>query len=676
MDYFLYRDRELYAEEIAVKSIVERYHTPCYIYSQQTLERHWRAIDEVFQAHPHQICYAVKANGNLALLKILADLGSGFDIVSGGELTRVLEAGADPKKIVFSGVGKTCTEIKQALIAGIGVFNVESIPELKRINALALELGRIAPVAVRVNPDVKTDTHHYIATGLQSNKFGIDKDAVISVYQMIEKLPGLKALGIACHIGSQILDLKPFQEALQIILDLLSRLDKQNIKLEHVDLGGGLGVAYDQETPPSLASYAELILKTLKEKAPYQLKLYLEPGRVIAANAGILVSKVEYLKETQAKTFAILDAGMNDLMRPALYEAYHRILPVQESDAPKKTLDLVGPVCESSDFLGVARELAIEAGDLIAIRSAGAYGFSMSSQYNARMRCAEILVNKTQVSLIRSRETMDDLLRNEYPQQPFVKLQALGNDFVLLDLDQGSELWSSEKIQRLSNRHTGIGFDQLLTLSQYSENSFDYRIYNADGTEVEQCGNGARAAALYLKLKHKIDLKRDIQLKTCTQVMSVRCLPENQFSVKMGPAEFFKETLEEFIFEQQAWEFRSLSVGNPHAVFSVPNIDAAPVLSLAPLLMQDRRFPQGVNVGFMQIVDAHCLRLRVYERGAGETQACGSGACAAAVTAMAAGLCQSPVTVILPGGRLSIEWTAGHSIQMQGEAAWVYEGFV
>ncbi len=685
MDYFLYKGDELYAEDVCVSKIAEEYGTPCYIYSQQTLERHWQAVEGVFAKHPHRICYAVKANGNLALLKILAGLGASFDIVSGGELARVMAAGADPQKVVFSGVGKTTAEIKQALSVGIGVFNVESLPEIHRINIIAENLGKIASVAVRINPDINANTHPYISTGLSSNKFGIDKNQVLSVYKTIETLPALKAVGIACHIGSQILELTPFEEALSCVLQLVSALKDEGVLLQHVDVGGGLGVCYDAETPPSLEDYAATLLNTLHKQAPYPLELWLEPGRVIVANAAILVAKVEYLKETAHKTFAILDAGMTDLVRPALYHAHHNIIAVKKLKQKEKMMDLVGPVCESSDFLGKSRLLAILPGDYIAVRSVGAYGFSMSSQYNARPRCAEILVHKDKTQSIRRRETIADLLSHEQ-KQPFVKMQALGNDFVLLDLDDNKEMWSSDKIKQLSHRQEGIGYDQLLTLKRKEGNQFYYRIYNADGGEVEQCGNGARAVALYLALKNKIDSTLELQLLTCNRVMTVKTIGPKRFLVNMGPPDFSPAAIPlqmplqdqyEIRVDNQIQCFAALSMGNPHAVLRVESIENASVQSIGKAVCLHPCFPRQSNVGFMQIIDRHRLALRVYERAVGETLACGSGACAAAVIALREGDCDSPVTVQLTGGELIIHWQGENTpVWMEGEAECVYEGWV
>jgi diaminopimelate decarboxylase len=411
VDHFEFRDGELHAEEVPLAEIARRHGTPVYVYSRATLTRHFHAFDQALAGHDHLICYAVKANSSLAVLQVLARLGSGFDIVSGGELARVLKAGGDPRKVVFSGVGKSVAEMRQALVTGIGCFNVESEPELARLNEAAVSLKKRAPVALRVNPDVDPKTHPYISTGLKANKFGVDIAAAERLYLAARALPGVEITGIACHIGSQLQDLAPFLDALDRVLALSDRLAEQGIALKHLDLGGGLGVRYDQESPPSPADLAGAVRERLKGRT---LKLLLEPGRAIAGNAGVLLTRVEYLKPGSEKSFAVVDAAMNDLLRPALYQGWHAIIPVRENgSAPRHKYDVVGPVCESGDWLGRDRELAIAPGDLLAIRTAGAYGFTMSSNYNTRPRAAEVMVDGKQAHLVRARESIEDMLRAE-----------------------------------------------------------------------------------------------------------------------------------------------------------------------------------------------------------------------------------------------------------------------
>ncbi|MCL7420822.1 MAG: diaminopimelate decarboxylase [Methylobacter sp.] len=411
MDYFNYRNDELFAEDIAVQDIVYKYGSPCYIYSRATLERHWQAFDRAFGGQAHLICYAVKANSNIAVLNLLARLGSGFDIVSLGEMERVLAAGGDPEKIVFSGVGKREDEILAALKAGIRCFNIEVSGELDRINRLAGQLGVIAPVSFRVNPDVDAKTHPYISTGLKENKFGIDIDQALHEYRRAAAMPHIKVIGIDCHIGSQLTETRPFLDALDRVLNLVSVLKDEGIELHHLDLGGGLGIRYKDEQPPEPADYIQAVLEHLGAN---DFEILLEPGRAIVGNAGILVTQVEYLKPTAHKNFAIVDAAMNDLVRPSLYSAWQDIIPVnKQSQAPEMRWDIVGPVCETGDFLGKERMLKISQGDLLAIRSSGAYGFTMSSNYNSRPRVAELMVDGGNLHLIRARETIAQLWAGE-----------------------------------------------------------------------------------------------------------------------------------------------------------------------------------------------------------------------------------------------------------------------
>lgn len=411
MNPFHYNDNELYTENVSVADIATKIGTPCYIYSRTAIEQNWLAFDDAFAHHPHRICYAVKANSNIAILNILAKLQSGFDIVSRGELERVLAAGGDPKKIVFSGVGKQSDEIARALEVGIYCFNLESESELERIDSIAGQQNKIAHIALRVNPNIDARTHPYIATGLNENKFGIEMASVLPLCQKIKTMPNLKLIGIGCHIGSQLTDLEPFLEAADCLLQLIEKITAEGIKLQHIDIGGGLGICYRDETPPAIKDYADAIRKKL-DKCP--LEIILEPGRAIVANAGILLTKVEYLKHTSHKNFAIVDAAMNDLMRPALYDAWQNIIPVKISEnSSNQQYDIVGPVCETGDFLGKDRSLSLHVDDLLAICTTGAYGFSMSSNYNSRPRVAEVMVDGDHIHVIRRRETLEDLFTHE-----------------------------------------------------------------------------------------------------------------------------------------------------------------------------------------------------------------------------------------------------------------------
>lgn len=417
MDYFNYQDDgQLWAEEVALTQLAEQFGTPLYVYSRATLERHWHAFDKSVGQHPHLVCYAVKANSNLGVLNALARLGSGFDIVSGGELERVIAAGGEPSKVVFSGVGKTIAEMKRALELGIKCFNVESEPELERLNQVAAELGVKAPISLRINPDVDANTHPYISTGLRDNKFGIAFDRAAEVYQFAQSLPHLDVQGIDCHIGSQLTDIAPFIDATDRLLALIDALKAQGINIKHLDVGGGLGVVYRDELPPEPSDYAKALLNRLSNHS--DLELIFEPGRAIAANAGVLLTKIEFLKHTEHKNFAIIDAAMNDLMRPALYQAWQDIVPVVPRQGEAVTYDLVGPICETGDFLGKDRALVVQENDLLAVRSAGAYGFVMSSNYNTRCRVAEVMVDGQQVHLVRQREALSSLwaLENVLPE--------------------------------------------------------------------------------------------------------------------------------------------------------------------------------------------------------------------------------------------------------------------
>jgi len=411
MDYFHYKNTSLYAENCALTPLAQQYKTPMYIYSRATIERHWHAFDNAAANLPHLICYAVKANSNLAILNLMARLGSGFDIVSQGELARVIAAGGDPKKVVFSGVGKKSAEIAFALEHNIYCFNVESAAELTRINTVAAQMNKVAPISLRVNPDVDAGTHPYISTGLKENKFGISIDDAEQLYLQAAQLKHVKIQGVDCHIGSQLTEIAPFLDALDRVLVLIDKLAAQGVKLSHIDVGGGLGVCYDDEVPPHPNEYAAAIAEKLQGR---NLTLIFEPGRAIMANAGVLVTEVEFIKTNEQRNFAIVDAAMNDLIRPALYQAWQAVIPLEKnSDNVEKNYDIVGPICETGDFLAKNRMLAIKAGDLLAVRSSGAYGFTMSSNYNSRPRAVEILVDDDNAYVIRQRETIEQLWQGE-----------------------------------------------------------------------------------------------------------------------------------------------------------------------------------------------------------------------------------------------------------------------
>ncbi len=411
MHYFQYKDGDLCCEEVPIATIADSVGTPFYLYSHKTLVRHFMAFDSAFEKVPHLVCYSVKANSNLALLRIFVNLGAGMDVVSGGELFRALKSGVDPKKVVFSGVGKTGEEIEYGLSSGILMFNAESSQELARIDEIASRMGTRAPVAIRINPDIDPKTHPYVATGLKENKFGIDFDRSMKEYIFANGLPHVEIIGVDCHIGSQLIELQPFVEALRKVKELIHALGERGIGIRYLDLGGGLGITYKDEVPPHPTEYAKAIVE---EASNLDYTLIFEPGRVIVGNAGILVSRVLYTKETGQKNFVIIDAGMNDLIRPSLYGSFQGILPVTKGEGEEIVADVVGPICESGDFMARNRRMPkFNPGDLVAVMSAGAYGFSMSSNYNARPRVCEVLARGNRFYLIRERESYEDLIQGE-----------------------------------------------------------------------------------------------------------------------------------------------------------------------------------------------------------------------------------------------------------------------
>ncbi|AEF20365.1 diaminopimelate decarboxylase [Pseudomonas fulva] len=410
MNTFEYRDGSLFAEGVALSAIAQRFGTPTYVYSRAHIEAQYRAYADALAGMPHLVCYAVKANSNIGVLNVLARLGAGFDIVSSGELERVLAAGGEPSRIVFSGVGKSRDDMRRALEVGVHCFNVESSVELERLQKVAAEMDVKAPVSLRVNPDVDAGTHPYISTGLKENKFGIDIEQAEAVYARAAELPNIEVIGVDCHIGSQLTTLEPFLDALDRLLLLVDKLAARGIVIKHLDLGGGLGVQYRDEQPPQVGDYIAAVRQRL---AGRDLALVFEPGRFIVANGGVLLTQVEYLKHTEHKDFAIVDAAMNDLIRPALYQAWMEVSAVQPRDGEARHYDLVGPICETGDFLAKDRQLVLEEGDLLAVRSAGAYGFVMSSNYNTRGRAAEVMVDGEQAYEVRRRETLDELFAGE-----------------------------------------------------------------------------------------------------------------------------------------------------------------------------------------------------------------------------------------------------------------------
>ncbi|CAG2158209.1 unnamed protein product [Oppiella nova] len=566
-------------------------------------------MDQAFSFIDHQICFAVKSNSNLAVLNVLAKLGSGFDIVTGGELARVLAAGGDATKIVFSGLGKQEADIQKALEVGIACFNVESHAELDRIQKVAA-------------------------------------DSVFETYQYAASLPNLDVIGIDCHIGSQLTETQPFVDALDRVIMMIAKLKELGIQLKHIDIGGGLGVTYKDETPPSVAEYANAMRPALEKLG---LKVYMEPGRSISANAGVLVTKVDLLKPTNYRNFAIIDAAMNDLIRPSLYQAWMDIQPViSRIDFEAKTWDIVGAICETGDFLGKERELAIQENDNLAVLGAAV------------------------VVLLKSWS----MLTNQ-----FTKMHGLGNDFMVVDLISQRAFFDAMTIRRLADRHFGIGFDQLLIVEppDFPNVDFKYRIFNADGSEVEQCGNGVRCFARFV-YERQLTNKKRFKVQTCAGIVEPELGENGWVRVNMGYPKFLPNEIP-FLAEEpdalydialQDNELLTIDVvnmGNPHAVTIVPDVLTADVAKIGPQVEAHARFPQRVNAGFMQIVDEKHARLRVFERGVGETMACGTGACAAAVSGMRRGLLANNVEIELAGGKLQIEWKEGDVVWMTGPTA-------
>lgn len=702
MKSFHYQNNELFVDKVAVRAIAEAVGSPCYIYAKGAIEAAYQSFQAALARPCDLICYAVKANGNLAILATLARLGAGFDIVSQGELERVVAAGGDPARVVFSGVGKTDQELREGLIRGIKCFNVESVGELVRLNQIADSLGQIAPVSLRVNPDVDAKTHPYIATGLRDNKFGIPMEMAAALYLDRSRFPSVQFIGLDCHIGSQLTDLRPFGDALDRILPIVAHLRAAGVGIQHIDVGGGLGVCYRDERPPSPAAYVALIRERLAAHDLEEIAVILEPGRALVAASGVLLAQVIGLKENGDKRFAVIDAGMNDLIRPALYGAWQEIVPVRQPTAAGIEYDVVGPVCESADVLGRSRRLAVQTGDLVVIRDAGAYGFSMSSQYNARPRAAEVLVEGAHFDIIRERETFADLMRGERSVKPlsphafdktgptrvrFTKMHGLGNDFVVFDGVRQSIVLTAPQVRRIADRRFGVGCDQILLVEASTEIGVDfrYRIFNADGEEVGQCGNGARCFARFVRDQGLSD-KEVIVVRTQQALLTLRLLPNDDILVDMGSVRLepstvpFQATEAHIVYSltvaDRSVAVTVLSLGNPHAVQVVTDIAQAPVLTEGPLIERHPRFPVGVNAGYMQVIDRQHVHVRVFERGAGETLACGSGACAAVVAGRLRGLLDDEVEVTLRGGRLTVTWDGIGSVFMRGPASRVYEGWI
>lgn len=682
----------LFAEDVNLRGLAESLETPFYCYSKATLSRHVLVFKEAFAKIPHLICYAVKANANLALLRFFAEQGLGFDLVSGGELFRVLQAGGSAEKCVFSGVGKTAREIEEAILNRVLLLNVESESELLLTNDIAKKMGRTVDIAIRVNPNIDPKTHPYIATGLNQSKFGLPEAAAMDLFETSKKLKNIVAKGVDCHIGSQLTELGPFEDTVDLLSDFILQLRKKGFPIEFLDLGGGLGIQYHHETPPHPRDYAAILIPKLK---PLQVKLILEPGRVIVGNAGVLVTKVLYRKTQGKKNFVIVDAGMNDLIRPALYEAHHDILPVEQHHREREVVDVVGPVCESGDFFAQGRNLPItKPGECLSIMSAGAYAFAMASHYNARPKIPEVLVDGDTFEVIRHRENRFSLIRGEEDRLPFAKMHGLGNDFVVFDgrhLNH-SELDWNRLSQQLCDRHFGIGADQLLMIRHArhpKKADFALDIFDQDGSQVEMCGNGLRAVAQFLYEEH-IFLDACVRIQLPDRIVSVRHLPENLYCVDMGkpivdgkkiPTKKSGRVVNfplTFTASGKNHEviLTAVSMGNPHAViFQQMDVRKFPVTEMGPGIEHHAFFPKRVNVEFVNLIGRKKVRCRVWERGTGETLACGSGACAIVVAGVLTKRTERQVEVVLPGGSLQVEWSKkdGH-VYLTGSSTRVFEG--
>ena len=811
------RDGVLWLEELSLEELGRHHGTPAYVYSRALIEEHYRAFGEGLGNQAHLICYSVKANSNLAVLRLLAELGAGFDIVSGGELERVVAAGGDPGKVVFSGIGKQAREMERALELGILCFNIESMPELELLSTIAERHHCSAPVAFRVNPGVDGRTHPYIATGLKESKFGIPMSQALEAYRQAIRLPAIEVVGLDCHIGSQITSLEPFLEALEALLELADALRAEGVALRHLDLGGGLGVRYQNEAPPTAQELGRALGERLSDRG---LRLLLEPGRSIIAAAGLLLTRVQYLKTNdQGRHFAIVDAAMTELLRPALYQAWMPVEPVrQRENPPPVPYDVVGPVCESADFLALNRPLSLVDGDLLAVLNAGAYGFVMSSNYNSRPRPPEVMVDGDRHFLVRERERTEELMRgeallpprrrrppeaaaNDVPpdgaktgrteaggtktggagnrtggpphathrqerpaqesqesdsghsgqtrppqEQPmsrpaadksgakpggtaapgpasgasadpalvaFSKMHGNGNDFAVLDLLTTQVELSAERIRQLGDRQQGIGYDQLLALLPPREPGDDFRVrvFNRDGGEAEQCGNGMRCVGRFV---HERELAghSPLTIEVGRRRVRVWGAARGTMKVDMGvpltgqdaeqdggvgqelpvPAEGSRQPPREAmrlpacpeqlqpggywieLGGRRQW-LRVLSIGNLHAVMEVDSLSRPELAQWAEAVTALPGFAAGVNVGFMMLTNRRKMELRVFERGSGETLSCGSGSCAAMVAGRLEGKLDTRVEVRQRGGTVAVEWPDTEaSVYLLGPACTVYEG--
>ncbi len=678
------RDGRLHCEGVDLETLASRYGTPLYVYSLAALREQFRKIDGAFGAVAHRICFSVKTCSNLSLLSRLVSWGAGVDIVSGGELERALLAGANPAAVVFAGVGKSEDEIARAVEAGILFFSVESEPELRRIDEVARRLGLRARVALRVNPDVDARTHHYITTGKKETKFGVDPDTAFALYGLIRSMPALEAAGVQMHIGSQLLDGQPYLEALDTLLALVARLRGELglSSLRHLDMGGGLGIRYrEQEAELDVARLAPAIIERVR---PTGLELILEPGRFIAGPSGLLLTRVEYVKRTPAKTFVIVDAAMNDLIRPSLYGAHHEIRPVRAASGPGETVSVVGPVCESGDFLALDRAMppALQ-GDLLVVEDAGAYGMAMASNYNSRRRAAEVLVDGDGAQLIRRRENPGDLVRCELPfvnaggrqTVSFTKMTGTGNDFVVVDDREERFPVDCARVRALCVRQTGVGADGVILVQRSDKADFRMRILNADGSEAEMCGNGARCAVLFAR-RRGIVRADACAFETGAGLIRAQ-IHGADVTVELGAPRDLKFDIALSV-GGSGLTLHSVNTGVPHVVAFDADADGESIVPLGRAIRRHEFFaPAGTNVNFVRVLGPDAIRVRTYERGVeDETLACGTGMSASALVSTLRRGVRSPVTVHTRGGdllRVEVDG-AGGPIRLTGAAREVFEG--
>ncbi len=675
MHDFHFIDGELYCETVKVREIASHDRTPFYLYSRKTISDHYRKLDNAFSPVPHLICYSLKANSNIAICRILAQMGAGADITSGGELYKAKMAGMPPEKIVYAGVGKTREEIKYAIENGILMFNVESVQELYAINETAAAFGKKASVAFRLNPEVEIDTHTYTKTGTSENKFGIAAEELEELFMQRDKFSNVEMKGIHVHIGSQIADIQPYIKSVSKAADFAKTLKSRGINLEWLNIGGGMGIIYKDEKPSTAAEFAHAVLPLAE---PTGLKLIIEPGRFIMGNAGILVTKVLYIKKSKSRRFVVVDAGMNDLIRPALYQAYHDIKPLTlpSKGRESEVVDVVGPICESGDFFAMDRDMPrVGQGDLLAVFSVGAYGFSMASNYNSRPRTAELLVEGASFRLIRERETYNDLVCGE--RHRFTKMCASGNDFIVID--NRSEIYPDGSVlaSGLCKRCHSVGADGLLLLENgKSPGNLKMRIFNPDGSEAEMCGNGMRCIAAFA-YKERIS-GREARFETLAGIISTE-VTGDEVKIKMSDPSDIEISLKLSV-DGKEYPASFINTGVPHTVIVVDKVDKIAVESSGRKIRCLERFqPEGTNVDFVEVVNEEEICLRTYERGVeAETLACGTGAAASAVICCLLGKVKAPVEVKTKGGStLKVHFKKNGGIKdvyLQGDAVFVYDG--